>query len=160
MFRRGASRGTAENGLLAEAEDVLREVIAKVGKNGDIYGLLAEIRLDGGHRVPAMQALEMSLAACCSTPGKCGYKPPDSAIQRQLATLYLEDNLEAERALDLAEQALAAAKSPDWDDLYLDALVGRATSHPEAREAAVEIWARTPAEDPRCERLSRYLPLG
>lgn len=145
---------------LAEAEEVLRELIARV-RQPALYGLLARVRLAGGHRVPAMRALEQSLEQSCSTPGKCGAQPPDPAIQRMLATLYLEDGLERDRALELADEVLGKVQQqPAWEDRYLEALVGRVRNEPDANEAIEALWGGTKVEDPRRELLERYLPLA
>lgn len=157
-FRRGRGRGSVDEALLARAERSMLDAIARVGKKPELYVLLSDIRLDGGHRVPAMQALENALTACCDNPAKCGYRPPDPAIKRSLATLYLEDGLETARALELADDALAKVESASWEDTYLDALVLRAHGDPDAIAALTDIAGRVPAEDARRERVMRQIP--
>jgi tetratricopeptide (TPR) repeat protein len=142
---------------LAEAELAVRDVLVKVSKPS-IWAFLGLIRLAAGQRVPAMQAYESALSLCCDSPGKCGTHKPEPGLKRALATLYLEDGMEVPRALELAESALDAADPPAWEDLYLDALVARVTSAPEAAESVAAMWARTRADDPRREVLARHLP--
>ncbi len=157
-FRRGRTWGSVDETLLARAERSLLDAIARIGKKPELYVLLSDIRLDGGHRVPAMQALENALSACCDNPAKCGYRPPDPAIKRSLATLYFEDGLETARALELADDALAKVEAASWEDTYLDALVLRAQGDPDAITVLTEIAERVPAEDARRERVMRLIP--
>jgi tetratricopeptide (TPR) repeat protein len=146
-------------GELAEAEGVLRDLISRNPRQAGLYLMLARIRLAGGHRMPAMRALEQSLASCCEVPGKCGSQAPDPQIMRTLAILYLEDGIEQERALELAGKSLSRDDKPSWDGAYLHALSRRAAGDPDAAELAVGLWQHTPVQDPRRERLERYLPL-
>ena len=146
-------------GELKEAEHTLVELIRKHPRTQMLYALLARIRLRGGHRVQAMRALEASMEATCCTPGKCGYQPPSVDILRGLATLYLEDGIERERAIDLASQAFQQVEKPQWEDLYLRALVARAQLEPDAMNLAERLRQRTPSEDAlRRGRLDTYLP--
>jgi len=148
------------SGELAEAERVLTGLIKERPKHQPLYALLARVRLTGGHRAQAMRALEASLEAVCCTPGKCGYQPPSLDIVRTLAILYLEDGVERDRALELAEQAAGLVKQPTWDDAYLRALAARAAGQPEAAALAAHLHQLTPAESPRAERLAAHLPLS
>lgn len=144
-------------GELAEAERVLTDLIRKHPKTQALYALLARVRIRGGHRKQAMRALEASLEAVCCTPGKCGYQPPSLDIVRPLATLYLEDGIERERALELAAQAAALVQQPTWEDAYLQALVARAVQDPGLGSLVSRLRDATPPEDPRAERLAAYL---
>ncbi len=146
-------------GALQEAETIVRGLLRKNGRVLPFYALLARIRLLGGYRVEAMAALEKAMAQTCGTPGKCGYMPPDPAIVRQLATLYLEDGIEPERALELARQARQLSGSKGFEDLYLDALVARAEHHAQADDLVAQVWRNVPDGDPRRAHLGRYLPL-
>jgi tetratricopeptide (TPR) repeat protein len=111
-------------GQLAEADDVLRGLIAKYPTETPFYLLLAHVRVALGQRVPAMRALEQSLHACACTAGTCGAKAPDPAVKRFLAALYLEDGVEVKRALQLLDEAPVDG-APAWDDLYVDALAAK-----------------------------------
>jgi len=145
------------NGALAEAETVLTKMIKEHPRTMPLYKLMARIRLKGGHRPAAMQVLEAGLGAQCCTPGKCGYQPPDQDMMRTLATLYLEDGLQRERALELADQAAGMAQNPTWEDAYLHALVLRATEHPDGPAVVARLHEKTRA-DPRRQRLAEHLP--
>jgi hypothetical protein len=105
-----------------------------------------------------MRALEASLEAVCCTPGKCGSQEPDLDTHRLLATLYLEDGLERERALDLARTAAGLVRQPTWDDAYLQALVAKVTGHPQAESLARRLVDRTPQGTSLVERARRLLP--
>lgn len=112
----------------AEAESVVRTVLKHNANAQPVYELLARIRVLRGNRLGAMQALEAALSNCCSKPGSCGSEPPHPGVLRALATLYLEDGMETDRALDLAHQALAQVQQPTPDDLYLLSLARQAES--------------------------------
>lgn len=116
------------NERLEEAEKVVRAELKKNGRFLPFYALLAEIRLAGGFRVEAMRALESAMSLTCGKPGQCGFMPPDPHIVRRLATLYLEDGLETERALELADQARSLVQKPGPEDAYLQSLVDRAVA--------------------------------
>lgn len=150
--------GPVGTSLLDEADSALGELLARSSKSTELWGLLADVRVEAGRRLPAMQALESSLASHCDAPGKCGYKPPDPAVQRRLATLYLEDGVEVARGLELADAALAKVDQPAWDDLYLDALSARTRGDAAADEAARALLQQTPADDPRREQIKRQFP--
>jgi hypothetical protein len=146
----------ADAARLAEAEELLRGAIQKAPQTGELYSLLAKVRVAGGHREAAMRAYEQALQCACGKPGSCGTQPANPADQRSLATLYLEDGIEKDRALELAAEALGKLQQPGWDDVYLEALVARATG--QSPEAAAALWEHTPEGDPRRSRLERYLP--
>ncbi|MBW2257232.1 MAG: hypothetical protein JRI25_21925 [Deltaproteobacteria bacterium] len=143
---------------LQEAETVVRGLLQKNGRHLPFYSLLARIRILGGFRVEAMSALEKAMSLTCGTPGRCGYMPPDPTLVRQLATLYLEDGIETERAMELAEQARGLVQQPGWEDLYLDALAARALESNDAPRLAEQVWAALGNGDPRQSRVEKYLP--
>lgn len=144
-------------GDLGEAEKVLTGLIGQHPRTQSLYSMLCRVRLRGGHRAEAMRALEASLEAVCCTPGKCGSQPPNLDILRSLSTLYLEDGVERERALELADQAFGLVEKPLWEDIYLRALVARVTQDPEATDFATRLRTLTPAGDPRAARLEAHL---
>jgi tetratricopeptide (TPR) repeat protein len=151
------------SGELAEAETVLAKLIRKYPSDSGLYKLLARVRVAGGHREQAMAALESALSIGHCTPGRCGYRPPDIAAMRSLATLYFEDGRERERAIELThtvQEALAkGGNPPSWEDAYLSALAARATGHPDASRMTSVLWDKTPPNDPRAARLDKYLPV-
>ncbi|MEN0062802.1 MAG: tetratricopeptide repeat protein [Myxococcota bacterium] len=136
-------------GELEKAETVTKDLLKKSPKAMPLYGLLARIRLAGDHRVEAMRALEAGLEATHCPPGKCGYQPPDLDAHRLLATLYLEDGIETQRALELSATAASLVNRPSWDDIYLRALVAKATQEPDAMALAERLLQSTPEDDPR-----------
>jgi len=140
-------------GELEKAESVTRALLKQSPKAMPLYGLLARIRLAGDHRVEAMRALEAGLEATHCTPGRCGFQAPDLDTNRLLATLYLEDGIETERALELSETAASLVKRPSWDDIYLRVLVARTTQDPEAAALAERLLQSTPEGDPRRAKL-------
>lgn len=144
-------------GELTESETVLTDMIRKHPRTQPLYMLLAQVRLAGGHRVQAMRALEASQEAVCCTPGKCGSQKPDPNILRTLATLYLEDGIETERAYELADQAFSLIQRPQWGDVYLKALVAKAQRAPDAEEFAQRVRTITPADHPAFERVAAHL---
>jgi hypothetical protein len=145
-------------GAHREAELTLVALIRKHPRTQVLYALLAQTRLAGGEREQAMRALEASMEAICCTPGKCGSQPPRQDILRMLATLYLEDSIQIERALDLGGQALGMVQKPQWEDLYLRALCARAEHSAEASSIISRLHSLTPEGDNRQARLSTYLP--
>lgn len=149
------------NGQLEEAEAVLVPLIRAHPKESSFYRMMARIQLTRGDRMKAMSVLERSLQAngCC-TPGQCGYRPPDIGVLRTLSTLYLEDHIEVDRGLELAEQALGLVKQPTWEDHYLQALLARKTGSPDAARMAQSIWEITPPGDARHPKLTKYLAVG
>ncbi|MEQ1505028.1 MAG: tetratricopeptide repeat protein [Myxococcota bacterium] len=144
-------------GGLPEAETVLTGMIRQHPKEAPLYGLLARVRVAGGHRVEAMRALEASFEAICCSPGKCGAQAPDLDTHRLLATLYLEDHLELPRALELADTAAALVQQPTWDDAYLRALSAKARNEPDAGTLIDRLRQLTPDGHPAGERITRYL---
>lgn len=143
---------------LAEAERVLTGLVRENPKQPAFYTLLARVRVAGDHRVEAMRALEACLETTCCTPGKCGSQPPDLEVHRLLATLYLEDGVEPQRALELADVAASLVERPVWDDAYLRVMVARARGLPEATELADHLRRVTPPEHPAARKLERLLP--
>jgi tetratricopeptide (TPR) repeat protein len=142
---------------LEQAETVYRGMLQKFGKAPAIYVGIARVRVKGGHRMEAMQALETSLAQRECVPGRCGYRPPDLDTNRMLATLYLEDGIETERALELAEVARGLVQRPIWDDMYLAALAAKKTGAAAAIQMTEQLLAATPEGDPRRELLTTHL---
>lgn len=151
------ARLLAAAGELPAAEQLLRGLVAAHPKEQVLYTTLARVRLQGGHRVEAMRALEASMEACCSSPGKCGDRPPDLETHRLLATLYLEDGLETGRALELAGTAAGLVQQPTWDDAYLGALAAKAQGRTDALELARRLRDHTPAGSPMAARVERLL---
>ena len=147
------------NGKLPEAETVLAKMIKAHPRTMALYKLMAQVRLQGGHRVAAMQVLEAGLGAQCCTPGKCGYQPPDREMMRTLATLYFEDGIQTPRALELAEQVAALTENVGWEEAYLHALALRAEGDPQGNAIALRLHERTGESDPRRARLVQHLPL-
>ncbi len=145
-------------GRLPESEGVLRGMIQSSGPHPSIYGAIARVRLRGGHRMGAMQALETCLHEAKCSGGKCGHTPPDVGIYRTLATLYLEDGQDRTRALELADTARSMTREPTWEDAYLVALAARARGEALWTDLAGRLRAITPEEDPRAARLAQHLP--
>ena len=140
---------------LEEAEKVLKGVIKDAPRMNAAYVALARVRLRGDHRVQAMQALEASLQANGCTPGQCGFQPPDLDVHRMLATLYLEDGIERERALELAGIAQGLVKQPAWPDLYLAALAARTQGRPEAKQLVDRLAEVTPPGTAAAKRVAQ-----
>jgi hypothetical protein len=146
-------------GALDEAEQVTVTLLRGASKDAGLYMLLAEIRERTGRRVEAMAALERYLQATDCPPGRCGYKPPNFQIMARLATMYLEDGIEPERAMELADQVLAAVEKPTFPALYLNALVGRA-NHAEGVENLVNnLYEATEPGSPARRKLEQNLPI-
>lgn len=143
------------NGELAQADALLVSMSRDMPNEMAIYAMLGRIRVAGGQRAEAMRALEAAMTQCACGTGKCGSPSPSLAIVRPLATLYLEDGIDPARGRELAAQARAMAQKPAWEDVYLAALERRGT--PEGSELAATLRERTPPDDPRAERLRRFL---
>ena len=147
-------------GELEDAETVLVAAVRKHPKTMGFYSLLARVRLKGGHRVSAMTALERAMDHCACGTGKCGMVPMDPDIVRTLATLYFEDGMETERALELAEQAAGLVQQPTYEDAYLAALAGRARNDRTIEPLVQQLHEAIDAEDPRRALLEKHLPLA
>jgi tetratricopeptide (TPR) repeat protein len=147
------------SGDLAGSEKVLRHLLQKHGAQPSLYLAIARVRIRGGHRVLAMQALEKSLDQTVCTPGRCGYRPPDLATNRMLATLYLEDGQQIERALELAATAKGLVEQPTWDDIYLTALTEKISGTVQTPGLIRKLHDVTQEADPRFARLRQHLPL-
>ena len=145
-------------GELNEAEVVLRDLIKKAPRADAYYLALASVRHRGGHDEAAISALEAAMLQVCDSRG-CAHKPPNPQVVRTLATLYLETGTDANRGLELADQARGLTEEPTWDDAYLEALAQRSRSDPEWRSIAEMLWERTPAETPQRKRLETNLAL-
>jgi len=74
-----------------------------------------------------------------------------------LAILYLEDGVETDRAVELANIAHSLVKEPAWDDIYLQALHASAASDERAPQLINALMAATPEGDPRRPRVEKYL---
>lgn len=138
-------------GRLGEAEAVLRDLVARAPSEPRLAMLLARVRIAGGHRVEAMSALEHQLAACCSTPGRCG-TPPDPQVQRDLAVLYFEDRRDLPRARELADLAARAwgAQGPTaWEDNWMLALWAQDRGEKDLETRFERLWHALPLGDPR-----------
>lgn len=144
-------------GRLDEAVPVLRDLVASYPKEPQFALTLAAVQVQRGERVQAMAALEASMQACCTAPGRCGSRPPDLEVMKRLATLYAEDGRDLPRVLELADQ-VGVPSYDTWEDSYLSALILRQQRDPDAELVAAKLRAQTPAGDPRRELLSRYLP--
>ncbi|MGC6513127.1 MAG: tetratricopeptide repeat protein [Myxococcota bacterium] len=144
-------------GDLEGAEALLRGLIKKHPKQQDFYVALARIRSKGGFRMEAMQALERSLTVTECTPGRCGYQPPHLGTHRMLATLYLEDGVESDRGLELADVAKDLVRQPVWEDLYLAALAAHRRTASDASALLERLVTVTPDGDPRHDRIRRYM---
>jgi tetratricopeptide (TPR) repeat protein len=143
---------------LPEADAVLRDLVKRHPLEPAFYLLLAHVRVQGGHRREAMRALEQGLHQNQCASGTCAARPPDPALKRLLATLYLEDGMETKRALQLLDEAPIEG-APSWDEAYALALAGRERGERRAEELVAHLHAQTPEGDPRSGRLQRYLPL-
>jgi len=139
---------------LEEAEKVLKGVIKDHPRMASAYVTLARVRVKGGYRMEAMQALEAHLSATHCTPGRCGATPPDLDLHRMLATLYLEDGIERDRALELAATAQSLVQKPQWGDLYLAALVAKAQGRPETRQLVDRLVEVTPPGTQAAQRVA------
>lgn len=142
------------NGQLPAADAAYRDLIGKHGKHPSLAVGLARVRVDGGHRVEAMRALEASLSETVCEPGKCGYRPPDLALHRLLATLYLEDGLDVQRGLELAHTAAGLVQRPTFEDAYLATLVAKTEGDPTWTERATTLLDALRPEDPRRAHLA------
>ena len=140
-------------GELEQAEKITRELIRKSPKAMPFYGLLARVRLRGGHRPEAMRALEAGFEATHCKPGSCGHQAPDLDAHRLLATLYLEDGVEVERGLELADAAAALVRQPTVEDVYLRTLVAKSRGEPGMSNMAQQLAGQLSDSDPRRERL-------
>ena len=102
----------------------------------------------------AMRVLEQALEATHCASGTCGYQPPDPEVKRLLAILYLEDNIELQRATELIAE-LPVPKQPLWDDVYLK----RSKAVPAmARPIRLQtLLANTPEDHPAHSRATQYL---
>jgi tetratricopeptide (TPR) repeat protein len=141
-------------GELPEAEKVLKEFVREQPRVAAGYVSLARVRVKGGYRKEAMAALEAQLSATHCTPGKCGFQPPDLEVHRMLATLYLEDGIERERALELAGTAQGLVQKPAWPDLYLAALMAKAQGRPETRQLVDRLREVTPEGSEEAKRIA------
>ena len=73
-----------------------------------------------------------------------------------LATLYLEEGIQTDKAMVLAAQALGMVKKPQWEDLYLRALVAHQERAPDFPDIAERLRSLTPAA--LLSRVDTYLP--
>lgn len=143
---------------LPEAEEVLRKLIAQAPRADLHYLLLARVRLRGGHREAAKSALEQAMQQVCDSRG-CAHKPPNPDVVRSLAMLYLEDDSDRARGLDLAEQsAKLVGDQMGWEDAYLATLAATRAGDPEAEDLVDRLWELTPENHPGRARLVQYIP--
>ena len=112
-------------GDLPAADQLLMTTIRAAPSELSLYKMLARVRLAGGERLAAMQALESGIRTCCAPGGRCGTQPVDADAVLTLVRLYREDRLEPRRADELYAQVADQRKEPDWMDRYLDALKAR-----------------------------------
>jgi tetratricopeptide (TPR) repeat protein len=138
-----------------EAEKLLVKLCKDHPRQPMFFLLLARVRMKTDHRMKAMQALEAYLKNTHCSPGTCGYQPPHPRVIRTLAILYLEDGVELDRGCELAHQARTLVDKPQWQDLYLSALLAR-REHPidvpRLREVALK---NAPAQER--ERIEKHL---
>jgi hypothetical protein len=111
-------------GDLPAADQLLTTTIRAAPSELSLYKMLARVRLAGGERLAAMQALESGLRTCCAPGGRCGTQPVDEDAALTLVRLYREDRLEPRRADELYEQ-VSDQRELGWIDRYLDALKAR-----------------------------------
>ncbi|TNE91052.1 MAG: tetratricopeptide repeat protein [Deltaproteobacteria bacterium] len=142
-------------GELAEADALLREQIKAFPKAMQLYQLLARVRVRGGDRRAAIQALEASQVHQCSS-GRCGTVPVQPEMLRDLAILYFEEGIEAQRALQLVREAEQMGLQPSWETAYLVALAAKSEGHPQAFELAQSLREQTP-EGPLRDKLDEHL---
>ncbi len=147
-------------GRLEEAEREAARLLPKAPRDLGLYRMLGRLRVALGDRLGAMQALETGLTTCCSSPGKCGNQPFDVEAGRLLARLYLEDRLDPRRAEELLDELSRAVPTPEWEDLYLAALVARNRGDPETPRLVERLAAELSEGDPRRERLAEAFPDG
>ncbi|MFK7931558.1 MAG: tetratricopeptide repeat protein [Myxococcota bacterium] len=143
-------------GSLADADQVLRDLTKQHPMEQAFYKLLAMVRVRGDDRMAAMRALEQGLHQNHCASGTCSARPPDPEVKRMLATLYLEDGLETKRALQLLDEAPVQG-GPSWDDLYVQALAAKHSDRSRLPALLETLQRNTPDDDPRAERLQRYL---
>ncbi len=136
-------------GMLPQADAILVDLQKRAPRDQGVYRLLARVRLKGGDRDAARQALEAGLSNICTTPGKCGSRPPDVDSMRLLARLYLEDRLDEPRALELVQQVASSGAAWDWSDAYLQALLARNRGEPDLASRASALLRDIPSDDPR-----------
>jgi len=111
-------------GDLPAADQLLMTTIRAAPNELPLYKMLARVRLSGGERMAAMQALESGIRTCCAPGGRCGTQPVDEDAALTLVRLYREDRLEPKRADELYAQ-IADRREATWIDRYLDALKAR-----------------------------------
>lgn len=140
------------------AESVLRDLLQRTGPQPIAYTMLGRVRAKAGKRLEAMATMESGLKACGCGTGKCGTFPPDLALYRGLATLYLEDGNDPARGIELALQAKEMIEQPQWEDLYLATLLARAQGDDQWPRMAEALRRHTPPGDPREATMAKYLP--
>lgn len=145
-------------GDLAGAETMLESLLARAPRAQDLYRSMARVRLRQANRLGAMQALEGGLAKTCSSPGKCGNQPYDVSAARLLARLYLEDRIEPARTKELLGELQKHARSSEWTDRYIRALLARNDGSPEGGELAARLIAELPSGDPRVSVVQQAFP--
>ncbi|MEL6345594.1 MAG: hypothetical protein AAFV53_20970 [Myxococcota bacterium] len=143
------------DGQLEHAESATESLLKTAPRQMGLYRLLARIRERRGHRPEAAAVLEWGLDTCCGSPGKCGNQPLDLQAVRTLARLYLEDQVQPERAHELLSQLSRHVQQPSWEDQYLAALVARNTRDPQAADMVARLTAALPAQDPRRRLLQK-----
>ncbi len=113
-----------------EAEAEASDVIRRAGKVMPAWRLIARSRVGLGDRVGATNALEAGLAACCSSPGKCGNQALDLEGARMLARLYAEDGREPARIAQLIGEIGAAQGGLAPEDEEIARIAGLVTLEP------------------------------
>lgn len=145
-------------GRYADADRVLRALLTRFGSQPHLYVMLARVRDKSGERMAAMRVLETCLEKCACGTGGCS-KPaePDVEAYRMLATMYLEEGLDAPRGLELADTARSMVQQPVWEDVYLAALAARKRDDATWSEMAAQLRTGTAEADPRRRRLEQHL---
>ncbi|MCO4745282.1 MAG: hypothetical protein KC912_10885 [Proteobacteria bacterium] len=145
-------------GELSEADGLLRAEIKAHPKAMQLYHMLARVRVRGEDRKAAIQALEAAKVHQCAS-GRCGTVPIQPEMLRDLAILYFEEGVEAERAQDLVRESQAKGLKPTWESGYMLALAAKAEGHPQAPELARALREQTP-EGPLSTKLDTHLAIA
>lgn len=142
-------------GELQEADGILREQIKAHPKSMQLYHLLARVRTRGGDRPAAIAALEAANVHQCAS-GRCGTVPIQPEMLRDLAILYFEEGVQAERAMELVREAGQRGLKPTWETAYLMALAAKSEGNPQTQQLVAALQQQTP-EGPLLDKLKEHL---